>query len=561
MEALTTIKNLLRDKKIEVPTYQRAYSWDTPGEESERKTQTDVFLADLEEYYKSNAGNPYYFGHLIFEEKDKVYYVIDGQQRLATIVIFLSTLFAKLKTIRKLSEEEEECFEDMIKRRSNYRFATVDYDNQFFIDYVIDKTKKDRNGLDTVSAIRIADAYDYFTKQLSDKNEDYLEKILKIISNSSCTTHRVNNESEAIQMFIFQNNRGKNPTNLEIIKAQFMYNVHLYGGEEKDNLIYEIKNRFETIYKAISRIEYKIDEDDVLLYTLRVYFDSLLETNALDKINKHLSEKPIPFIKAFTQSLATSFEHLTRFLGKDERDNMSIHSLVTLRGIGIASPFILKAYKFGLGIHEIGRLCESLEILVLRHRLIGTRAKMAVRVNDVFMKFTENNKEIQPIIEKIEFIKTTTDWWSAYWNDDELEKSIQGPINHSVAKYLLWKYEIYLESQGNAGYTPTRFDRVDGPELEHIAPTTEPEKKPHGYGEYDEEFKSKYIDCLGNYLLLSKSHNCTVGNVRFANKWKTYTHSEPQREIQKMIPENGPWDKEIIQKRKEKIIKFILSSC
>ena len=74
-------------------------------------------------------------------------------------------------------------------------------------------------------------------------------------------------------MFIFQNNRGKRPTNLEIVKAQFMYNVHLYGSNDKDALIGEIKDRFEGIYKSISSIEYHINEDDVLLYTLRVYME------------------------------------------------------------------------------------------------------------------------------------------------------------------------------------------------------------------------------------------------------------------------------------------------
>jgi hypothetical protein len=70
-------------------------------------------------------------------------------------------------------------------------------------------------------------------------------KMLETVQSASCTTHPVTDESEAIQMFIFQNNRGKKPSNLEIIKAQFMFNVHLYGGEEKESLIDEIKSRFE----------------------------------------------------------------------------------------------------------------------------------------------------------------------------------------------------------------------------------------------------------------------------------------------------------------------------
>ena len=564
MKEPTTIRKMLvESKKIVVPTYQRAYSWETFNKQSNRKTHTDVFLSDLEEYNKSNAKTSYYFGHFLYEEKDNVFYVIDGQQRLTTIVIFLSALFTKLKTIRDLSEEEKECYEDMIKRNSTIRFLTVDYDQLVFKDCVINQTQKNKNGLKTESAKRIIDAFDYFTEQLANKNEDYLTKMLEVVSNSSCTTHLVKNESEAIQMFIFQNNRGKKPSNLEVIKAQFMYNVHLYAGSEKFDLIKEIKERFEKIYEAISLIEYKIDEDDVLLYTLRVYFNSLWETNALDKINKQLLEtNPIPFIELFTQSLADNFEHLSSFFGKDERENIAIHSLVTIGGISIAIPFILKAYKFGLKIEIIAELCESLESLVLRHRLIGTRAEITSRINDVYISFTEHNSSIQSIIDRISWMKTTTDsWWWAYWNNVELEKSIQGGINHSVAKYILWKYENYLENQGKEGYQPTRFDKIISPELEHIAPTTEPSQKPHGYDDYNEEFRNQYLNCLGNYLLLSKSHNCAARNDVFPEKLKTYTHLAQQRQIQQLVLENGIWNKDVIQKRKETIIQFIVNNC
>lgn len=555
---------MLANNKVYVPTYQRAYSWDTELEKSNSPKQTNVFLTDLEDYNKSATKSKYYFGHFLFEEKEeRKFGIIDGQQRMTTIVIFLSALFSRLKEIRPLKESEQEAFEDIIKRNSTYRFETVDYDDRFFKDCVIDQNKKDRNGIKTVSAKRIATAFDFFTSQLAKKDEVYLLKMLDTIQNASCTTHPVKDESEAIQMFIFQNNRGKKPSNLEIIKAQFMFNVHLFGGDEKESLIKEIKDRFEEIYKSISSIEYRINEDDVLVYTLRVHFNSLWETNAIDKINKLLSDKnPIPFIKSFTQSLATSFEHLTTFFGADERESLEIHSLVTLGGIGIAMPFIIKAYTFGVSKNDINELCKQFESVVLRQRLIGTRADITSRLNDqVYQKFTIQNPYIKPIVEHIEkWIKNVSSdsWWWAYWNNKELERSLQGQLHHSTAKYLLWKYENYLEGQGKSGYTATRFDKILSPELEHIAPQTEnPEA---GYDNYDEEFRNQYINCLGNYLLLSKSHNCSVGNKPFADKRNSYNHLEQQREIQKLTQDNHKWTKELIQQRKNKIISFIIDN-
>lgn len=566
MEASTTIREMITNTKIIVPTYQRAYSWETPKDSSSKKTtHTDVFLTDLEEYSNSKAKSPYYFGHFMFEEKGgSLFHIIDGQQRLTTIVIFLSVLFKKLQFLRGeggLSEDEKECFEDMVKRNSTIRFSTVEYDNRLFIDYVIERTKTDKNGLNTESAKRIVCAFDYFAEQLADKEEGYLTKMLDIISRASCTTHTVKNESEAIQMFIFQNNRGKKPSNLEVIKAQFMYNVHLYGGNESELLLKEIKDRFEEIYRSISSIEYKIDEDDVLVYTLRVYFNSLWESNTLDKINKKLSEdKDTAFIKEFSHSLKCSFEYLKIFFITDEPKNHAIHSLVILGGISITFPFIIKAYKFGLDTNAIGELCTSLESLLLRHRLIGTRADITSRISNVFSEFTETNTSIQPIIKQIDTLKITTDSWWDYWNNAELERAIQGEINHSVAKFLLWKYENYLRSQGQSGYAPISYNAIFQPELEHIAPTTEPTEKPHGYDVYDDDFRNQYLNCLGNYLLLSKSHNCSVSNNIFSLKHKDYIHLAQQREIQQLIPENGTWDRNIIESRKQKIIQFIKST-
>lgn len=427
---------------------------------------------------------------------------------------------------------------------------------------MIDQSKKDKNGLETESAKRIVDAFDFFSQKIADKDEAYLLKMLETVQGSSCTTHPVTDESEAIQMFIFQNNRGKKPSNLEIIKAQFMFIVHLYGGDEKESLIEEIKSRFEKIYKSISSIEYNIDEDDVLVYTLRVHFNSLWESNAIGKINKLLSEeKSISFIKLFTQSLAVSFEHLTTFFGKDERENLEIHSLISLGGIAIAIPFIIKAYKFGLQQRQLSQLCSSLESLVIRHRLIGTRADITSRLNDVYKKFKEGNSDVKPIIDKIEWMKNIDpdSWWWAYWNNQALERALQGGIKHSTAKFLLWKYETHLELLGKSGYSTTRFDKIINPELEHIAPQTEnPET---GYDTYDEEFVNQYINCLGNYLLISKSHNCSVGNKPFADKRASYKHSEQQREVQEMTKDNLNWTRSLIQERKEKIIKVLMDKC
>lgn len=563
VETSSTIRNMLANNRIVVPAYQRAYAWDTPLEGSTRTSQTQVFLSDLEAYRSSSSRSPYYFGHFLFEQAQGEYRVIDGQQRLTTITLFLAALFTCLQAKRPLTEGEQDCYKDMIKRERQIRFKTVDYDNQTFVDYVINQSRTVAPTSPTTSAQRLINGFNFFKKKLGAQPEDYLTDMLRIVSQASCTTHPVRDEAEAIQMFIFQNNRGKRPSNLEVVKAQFMYAIHLHGEDQqtKDSLIEEIQNRFETIYKSISAIEYRINEDDVLQYTLRVHFNSLWESGALDRIEKMLTaDLPLEFVKEFTHSLAISFEHLSVFFGNDERSSFPIHSLVSLGGIAVVLPFILKAYRFGLPLPDKNQLCVAFENLILRHRLIGTRADITSRINETYEAFTSDAPAIKPILENIEYLKTVSSGWWAYWSNEKLAEALEWDIKHSTAKHLLWKYEVLLEGQGQRGYVPRRNNDIQRPELEHIAPTTEPAASPHGYGAYDETFKSKYLNCLGNYLLVSKSHNCAVGNIPFVAKLVTYQHNFQQREIAKFVSEGSIWDQDAIQVRHDKIVAVLMAA-
>ena len=557
MEAKTTIRRMLSGNFIRVPNYQRAYSWD-------KDKQVKQFLIDLDDYIDSGSTTPYYFGHFLFEKKSEdLYNIIDGQQRLTTIEIFLSSVFKRLASIRPLTEDEKETKEDVIKRNSKYRFSTVEYDNPFFKDYVIDQKDISRESLETLSAVRIMEAFDYFEDELKLKDEISCIKYIECITNSACTTHIVNEGAEAIQMFIFQNNRGKDPTKLEIVKAQFMYEIWIsnINQEEKSEKIKELQERFEHIYKSISVIENNLSEDDVLLYALRVSFNTLNIDVSMEKIEKELKNKDtyINFIMKFTLELENSFESLKPFF--TEKKIYEIYSLATL-GKTQMMPFVIKSYKYKISDEDKARLFAELESLVIRHRIIGTRAHLEDRINEVYKEFTEKNKDISQIIDHIRWIKKEADennwWWYYYWSDARFKEALQGALDHKIAKHILWKYENYLISQEKQGYGFMQMEQIVSPELEHIAPQTPSEGIPiaKGYCEYDEEFKNMYLDCIGNYLLISKSHNCSIGNVSFADKLSSYNVLAQQREIKEIAKDK--WDKDAIKKRHDKIVKFVV---
>lgn len=562
MDASTTILGMIIGNIIVVPDYQRAYSWDTGEKDSDTKKQVNTFLNDLLDYIKSEAKIPYYFGHFLFEHRgENKYAIIDGQQRLTTIIIFVSALFYSIMEERSLTEEEEEIRDYMIKRGSSYRFSTVQYDNQLFRDYVIDHTKKGHYGIETTSGNRIVEAYDHFMGKLQNMDLSTKIKLLHAVVHASCTTHIVKGEAEAIQMFIFQNDRGKKPSNLEIIKAQFMFNIYIYGGEDTDGLIQEIQSRFEHIYRSISCIEDLVDEDAVLAHTLKVYYHSLWEDNSIERISAE-TNKPsrLAFIRDFTLELYRSFNNLYS-LNKDRKENVKIEAALLPGRHEIVLPFLIKAYSNGLTPKEIEQLADALGNLILRDRIIKTRADLRSRLNSVFKNFTSSTEQI---FDQIDYLKKTDDWWNAYWNDDMLKNAVEGNWEsnlHKIAKIILWEYENYLiEKEGKAGYAPVKFGSIIDPHLEHIAPLTENEDVAAGYDIYDDEFKNNYLLTLGNFLLLSAPHNESIGNRPFEVKRNSFNQLKQQREIQQMTENDHIWNRTKIAERKEKIVNFILNN-
>ncbi|WP_262558357.1 DUF262 domain-containing protein [Acinetobacter bereziniae] len=83
-----------------VPDYQREYVW-------KANDQVKQFITDIDNAFEtSNNDSSYYLGSVIIVKKQDNYDVIDGQQRLTTIVLTLCALKDFLESITRTESAE-----------------------------------------------------------------------------------------------------------------------------------------------------------------------------------------------------------------------------------------------------------------------------------------------------------------------------------------------------------------------------------------------------------------------------------------------------------------------
>src|SRR5690606_19382588 len=116
-----------------------------------------------------------------------------------------------------------------------------------------------------------------------------------------------------------------------------------------------------------------------------------------------------------------------------------------------------------------------------------------------------------------------------YWGDNNVKSYLNGAMyENKVLHYLLWQYENSIQ---NKGYSIKNFS-IENEQIEHISPQkpTNGEPLESGYdvdenNEYSEEFITNTINSLGNLMLISGSHNASIGNKPFSHKVRSYNQN------------------------------------
>ncbi len=568
---LKTIKDLFDGTKIfRVPMYQRAYSW------------VDKQLSDfIEDINNQKLDRTYFLGTILLEKAESEgdftgIDIVDGQQRMTTLVIFMKVLLNLLKQNGQDVEILEETF---IKYKNTYKLRLQQEDAEFFQTYILEDVANPEIVQTRPSQKKLLFAKSYFTERLSSMTKTGLIEIKDKINKTKLLTYSVEDSAEATLIFETTNDRGKELTNLEKIKSFLMYKCYI-ASEESGDILRSIYKRFSDIYNIIDSVDID-NEDNILQYHFVAYekwgikrdyqeyiriIKSQVHQLLLDKKDKEV----VKYIENYTTKLREAFYTINEI--QHESQSETLREIFMLERLGVAFyPLLMKTYQMDTSenkeeFEDIVKLVE-----ILSFRVLGMKTKRSSDVDSAINVIVRDFKGDFELL-KLQLVEKILEYCSDIKFKEKLSSTDFYYDFPSDRVYLFWKYENHLRKQN--GYSPmsegeyttknTRFQLT----IEHIAPqnSEEDEKrivttKDCKFVDYNsDEFQEDYLHSIGNLTFDPRSSNSSKGRKPVEEKNSKYFRKAPfmtQNELEEFL-ENGVWTTNSISKRKEKILNFAL---
>ncbi|CAM4029619.1 DUF262 domain-containing protein [Psychrobacter arenosus] len=556
-----------------IPEYQRAYAWS--------EVQLREFLDDLN---NQKLNRSYFLGTVLFEEKGlegnyEIIDIVDGQQRLTTIIIFMSHLITRLRELSSTDEEEENLdllYETYVKHRKQYKLRALEEDNDFFHSYILE-SKDGESFIRTPSQRRLYEAKAFFSKNLENLSKDQLNVLKsKVDEFSRVLVYSVKDTAEATLIFETTNDRGKGLTNLEKIKSFLMYKSYIASDESPERLLKTIRTRFSDIYKEYEQFNGKIEEDSILQYhficherwSSKEYQQHVQETKNYvnNLITTGNNTEALKYIGEYTHQLKETFYTVHEIFQSNSR---YVRELFILNRLGNFWPLLIKSYKLDqtegkVNFEKIAKLLSiySFRVYAIKQSRGNTgQSKLLNLANDFNGNFDDLFFTLESLIKE-------------YCNEKSFKENLLHPdlynwINKKDLNYFFWKYENYLRkniqpktsSMSEAELTNNNSKLKLS--IEHIA-CQNPRKlivnQTDILPEIDEEFKEKYLHSLGNLTIDPISANSSKNNLDFESKNNGYFLKAPfktQNELEDYL-DNNKWTANSIIDRQVKLINFAL---
>ncbi len=584
---LLTLSKIFTERLFRIPDYQRGYAW---GAKQLKEFWTDLENLDLD----SN----HYTGVLTLEEVPgekaekwdedfwiidaksfAAFYVVDGQQRLTTLIVLIQTI------LEAIDESDEINYTSRADIRRKFIFDSKD--NQISRSYIFgyEKDNPSYEHLKTkiFGEASMTSAFEEtaYTNNLDRAKIFFWEKVAsmsmeeiqilyrKITQQLLFNIFTIGEEIDVCVAFETMNNRGKPLSKLELLKNRLIYLSLLFDSEsyEKEKLRRSINDCWKALYHNLGRNKENVLDDDEFLRThYFVYFgedlfyvsedERLFPRRALNpsviiedllehrfspqKVNYRPDDTKIDlsdvydYANSLQESILIWYAMHNPFESKYDDDVRIWLDKLNRIGIHPYKPIVL---SFLSQTDDQKKILEFLKVLERRCFVLYFMFDYPVHFSGMIpeaieaaVNLREGSITLQQTIKK--FDEST----NRFLDEIELKKVFNSKMRNkgfykwTGIRYFLYEYNLHLQASSKTSRTKIFWpeyneEMEDFISVEHIYPQNARARY------WTDRFKSlsqpqkKLVrDSLGNLLPLSKPKNSSLSNREFPDKVKCPNH-------------------------------------
>ncbi len=504
---------------LEVPFYQRAYVW---GEE-----QWERLLEDLA--YVSRTRKPYFLGSIILKSGRKLSpwepysdcrVIIDGQQRITTLMIFMKVL-CLLKGQNKLFEHDFLLEDGAVALRHGRN------DIEAF-QTVIEKESAEPID-DSAQSSQIYKAYNYFLRNVVSDSFDRTS----IKQNVQFVCIDLADDEDEQQVFDTINSLGVKLTTAELLKNYFFNRNNVAEYQEKWVSVFEKDDETRAYWDMeVETGRYKRSLIDIFFdayfqifiqdkkYGVSAEDKKLYErVDRLSKSYKHfvdnycsgdvsivltpLKEYANCFAQCFTPGICNM--SIPSSFGV-ERMNIVIFGLKNTTLI----PYLLYIHKNVSDPNEINAICGLLEGYIMRRMIVHATTK---NYNNLFTSLILNG--VQDLESLRDRLNAGTDATTYVPTDADVRNSFHtAKLVNSQTKGILY----LLESGIRPANCSTALLGFNGYSLEHLMPKKWRNNWQPCQTEEQAKERDSIILTLGNLAIITQSLNASIRDADWNTK-------------------------------------------
>lgn len=517
------IRKVFTEKYI-IPDFQRPYSWE--------KDQCEKLWDDFISFYndKSNKDDKYFLGNIVIHPYDGSFVVIDGQQRLTTLLLLIKSLHQVAGTVHALEKclKIDDPLTAQLTKELRVQSNVFENDKKHLYNIIF------RNGEGTPVDSKLYKSYEFFREKVNNwwalignDATQLNEVILTLLDSVVLLPIHCGSEDDALTIFETINNRGMALNDADIFKAK----LHNAAGKNKDEFIEKWNSieDHEWLFRVYMHVIRAKEDNTAKEIGLRSFFDTMRLQNNW---------------RSVMDSLCVLHEINNNWQSTDF-DEVRKKILLTYPNQYWRFPLNVFLHKYGKISNENGFDLPD-DKKELYSRLINETVKY------FFIKgvvYNSVNAVRDTIFKVCAIIEKEGDFISEYLNNskndvDEFKRRLE------TMRYGRYQRGIVLISSFcNPNQSASNYNQVlNNYHIEHILP-----KKWNNYDKWDNHGWQRALNTLGNLIPLEWNLNISAKNEFFSKKLNYYKQSKVQDAID--LEKYNEWHPEDCEKRNKEIIE------